>query len=663
MSEPQAAPPAPSRRAVSRWVVLAGLFAGFSTLLVVHNLHLFEVPIYEDGDFASDSLLVLKAKRFELLHGHHSRFGFYHPGPAILYVLAGAEWFFHDLLHAVPAPHNAHILAHLLLNAALASLAIFVIGQAAGARAGTAAALVFLVYFAREGHLNAHWFAYTFFMLYLPFQTAAASVASGRTRHLGWLALTGGLTVHSHVSLIAFVVPITLYALLRLWAKGGYRLRSLPVEDRRAWALFAGVVGLFVLPLALHFALHYPGEIGRYALYVRKKEHTPGDPHGAGTYLVRTLTHESELGWPLAAAVLLGAAAAALTSRDPERPFARQLGVVALASGAAMTYYALRGVDSYDATYTGIFFGSVFLLCWTLIGIRLAAALDRGPVWRWCLAAAGLGVVAWAATTGKFTNLYPGAPEAPAIADAIAADPRWEAGPPVLTLDSASWVQATALVVHLERQGRRPWVVNPFWDVFTADDCRLNGRPVARLWQIDVAPANEPRDGVSRVWGEFGGATVREVNTRVPFGAPIPIGHFGRTPGAKPDAGWEMIADAELLVATRPQGELLVDLDRCPTREVRLTVTAQAMVICRTFAGQRVGVAVNGQPAGELRFAHGLPEEHGLTLPAEVLNSRSPARITFSFPDAWKEPGWRVARSRPYHSIWLKGLMLTPVQP
>jgi hypothetical protein len=96
---------------------------------------------------------------------------------------------------------------------------------------------------------------------------------------------------------------------------------------------------------------------------------------------------------------------------------------------------------------------------------------------------------------------------------------------------------------------------------------------------------------------------------------------------------------------------------------VRLAITAQAMVICPTFAGQRVGVAVNGQPVGELRFAHGPPEESGLTLSAEVLNSQSPARITFSFPDAWKEPGWRLARSRPHHSIWLKGLMLSPVRP
>src|SRR5262245_44325659 len=100
------------------------LFAG---ILVGHNLHLFSRPVHEHADFAANSLLILRAKERPLLHGHYSRLRFYHPGPGILYFLAGSEWLLSDLLRVVPAPHNAHMLGQLLLNALLLGVAVTVI--------------------------------------------------------------------------------------------------------------------------------------------------------------------------------------------------------------------------------------------------------------------------------------------------------------------------------------------------------------------------------------------------------------------------------------------------------------------------------------------------------------------------------------------------------
>ena len=57
---------------------------------------------------------------------------------------------------------------------------------------------------------------------------------TGRTSHLGWMALTGSLAVHSHICFVAFVVPTSLYALFRVWAAGEYRLRTLPAAAPRA---------------------------------------------------------------------------------------------------------------------------------------------------------------------------------------------------------------------------------------------------------------------------------------------------------------------------------------------------------------------------------------------------------------------------------------------
>src|SRR5579862_3892430 len=92
-----------------RRVFVVGLVL-FALLLLAHNARLFTRPIHEDGDYAANSILIARAKRLRLLVGNYSRTGFNHPGPAILYVLAGSEALFHDRLGLVPAPHNAHAL-------------------------------------------------------------------------------------------------------------------------------------------------------------------------------------------------------------------------------------------------------------------------------------------------------------------------------------------------------------------------------------------------------------------------------------------------------------------------------------------------------------------------------------------------------------------------
>ena len=145
MSEPEAvSPPAPPPRVpTGGWgvgrtaAVFLGVTVAFAALQIAHNRHLFAQPIHEEGDPATVSLLVMKAKRLELLHGHCSRLGFYHPGPGLIYALAGAEVVLHDLIGIVPAPHNAHMIGQLLLAAAL----ILEVGAAVIARAASPAQL------------------------------------------------------------------------------------------------------------------------------------------------------------------------------------------------------------------------------------------------------------------------------------------------------------------------------------------------------------------------------------------------------------------------------------------------------------------------------------------------------------------------------------------
>src|SRR4051794_29187635 len=157
---------------------LAGLVLAFAGVLVARNLTLFASPISEDGDPAANSFLILKAKRWELLHGHYSRADLFHPGSGSLYVLAWAEVLFHDLTGLVPAPHNAHVLGHLLLNAFLVSLSPALLGRAWGrpAASGWVCGALFLAWFAWGGQLASHWFAYLVVTTHLAFLSAAACV-------------------------------------------------------------------------------------------------------------------------------------------------------------------------------------------------------------------------------------------------------------------------------------------------------------------------------------------------------------------------------------------------------------------------------------------------------------------------------------------------------
>ena len=87
-------------------------------------------------------------------------------------------------LYQDPVGGHWQIFGLLLMHAALVGIAITCItGVTSSTRLGAAVAVAFLVYFAREGHLGSHWFANVFMLVYLPFQVAAASVASGRTNH------------------------------------------------------------------------------------------------------------------------------------------------------------------------------------------------------------------------------------------------------------------------------------------------------------------------------------------------------------------------------------------------------------------------------------------------------------------------------------------------
>src|SRR5258708_30939679 len=112
--------------AAGRWVWV-GTFAVLAGLLLIRSSFLFTTRLYETADEADNSILVIQAQHFTLLHGNYSREGFFHPGPAYLYVMAAGQWLFHDATHLVPTPWNGQLIAILLLNSALLATVAWIV--------------------------------------------------------------------------------------------------------------------------------------------------------------------------------------------------------------------------------------------------------------------------------------------------------------------------------------------------------------------------------------------------------------------------------------------------------------------------------------------------------------------------------------------------------
>ena len=93
-------------------------FSAILAILLTRGGFLFTTPLHESGDSAANSILVRQAEHFTLLHGNYSREGYFHPGPAYIYILAAGQAFFHGLLHAVPTPWNGQLIAVAIGNSA-----------------------------------------------------------------------------------------------------------------------------------------------------------------------------------------------------------------------------------------------------------------------------------------------------------------------------------------------------------------------------------------------------------------------------------------------------------------------------------------------------------------------------------------------------------------
>jgi hypothetical protein len=454
-------------RARRPWWIWAAPFAVLLTVLFARNRFLFTTKFYEQGDAAANSIRIQQAMHFTLLIGNYSREGFSHPGPAYMYAQAFGQWLFLSGLHVVPTAWNAHLLAVFVLNSAVLALTVtMVYGWTRSLRAAAACFAVILVFGAvHPPAINSDWMPYMYVVMYGVFLVAAASVAAGHVRDLWILALTGWFLIHGHACFL-FIVPVITAAVIAAlaWAHRQAPVASLRRFIRRqrgAWIPAVAVSALFVLPIVVNLALHWPGDFGKYFAYGQSG-------HAGGHSALQIARYALWFWWPhrqaWVAPVLLYAAAIAAAlglARGGLRRFLVALLGINVVSSLAIGIYAAVGIDFLNQYYIAYFYWSAPLLA--LLVIAVAVSQGFGVRVGTALATAGAlaALVVFALVPGMRTSTEDtdsGLPHAVAVL--AARSPGREI---VLSIQHQAWIDTTGFLVQAERAHVRACVDGPYW--------------------------------------------------------------------------------------------------------------------------------------------------------------------------------------------------------
>jgi hypothetical protein len=455
------------------WWVWAVPFAVLFAVLCVRNRFLFTTRLYEQGDAGANSILIEQAKHFTLLVGNYSREHFHHPGPAYMYVQAVGEYLFQNALHVVPTAWNAHMLSVFALDCAFVALATGIAyGWTRSLRGAAACLAVFTVFvIAYPWILNSDWMPHMYVLAYMVFIMAAGSVAAGRAQDAWIFALTGWFLIHGHACFLLFVPAVTAaVAAALIWPRRrGLRAsaRRFFREQRRNWIPAAAISALFVLPILVNLALHWPGDFGKYISY--------GGSGRAGGHGARpVIEYALWFWWPhhhawLAPLLGYAAAFAAVRWLCPARlrGFGLALLAVNVVSSLAFLLYAAVGIDDLTEYYIGYFYWSAPLVT---VLVLVLAALEAVPRTRAltrlstgaALAAAVAGVAVLAVIPGTRTGSTNDIDQAllRVVATLAARAPGQMI---VLHIDHPAWVETAGFLVQAERTGVRACLDDPWF--------------------------------------------------------------------------------------------------------------------------------------------------------------------------------------------------------
>ena len=503
------------RRSWATCLLLAVLGA---VALCIRNAYVFSYPIHENSDFAANSILVQQAVHFNLLVGNYSREGFHHPGPAFMYILSFGQDLFYSLLHLVPTQYNAQLLAAFLLNSAILALTALVIYR--HVRSWSIAILAISLVLVLTGDVLAWastWMPFLYAGPLLLAAVAGVSVAVGALEDLPLFALAVGFLLHGHAAFIAIaglyviVVVACRLVLRRRERRHGIRL----VAPQSALWGTGLITFLFLLPLVLDAALHWPGQWALYWNYVHSTAQHPHTLTEAMSY-VEFFWSGNHLTEALLAAA--GVAAVVAVATDPDRK--RRLFLAGLLAAVVLFTlelgaYAFKGVDFLGLTYTGYFYYTIPYLTFTVLVIEICSRM-RFPTLRripfgvaelptvWGLAALAIATASWSATRSSFYSAYRGDPNLPRMTAAVVNAPERQGRPVAIDLGDPSlftsdWTDVDGLLISASRAGYFLCVANPAWEFMMTAQYICSTTTSAGAWHIDVEANTAPvPNGYSR---------------------------------------------------------------------------------------------------------------------------------------------------------------------
>jgi hypothetical protein len=619
-------------------------FAVAVALLVPAHWAAVQSATWEGGDMAANALLIQDAKSFHLLVGNYSRVGFNHPGPAILYVLAAGEAVFYDGLKVVPYPMDGQMLGVILYSAAWISLLWTMLRRMADS--SVAAILLLTTFLTATSFLVPAAFVSLWppDLYYFPFATfilAISELIAGKNKSLPALAVSWGFLLNGHASFFAITSVMTLAAVsanlaLVRFAKDPPSLLLSPEFFRLSRARLGiafVILLLFLAPLAMETAIHFPGPLPVYLAYGRIN--VWNGPMAA----LRFTAHY----WGGFIGFFIGMTTITWFYRVERKrggaltPLSMGAGIIA--ATIAVLLYAIIGVDDVTADYIGIFYYAAPALA-AVLAVQVLCRFPRSlntklvritfPL----LSLIGLSLVYANVKRVLGDNHQAEFPELLAKMKTLGRMPL------VLDLDNSScegndwgrvWSTLVGVESYAKRQGTLPFVIHKNWQILFTKQALYTGSEIPSGDRFFVSCADHP----GAAFRSFG-LSFYKVGS-----FPISSAQSFAIASDKEDfieyflgSGWS-VPEQDFVWSQGPETHLVLSFPSQAARTIYLDLGA---FLPGSNATQHIEVTANGVPVGEASFG----------LKSDPANPGDRGKRYFTLPAGLREPvDLRIAIDRP----------------
>ncbi|GEM_PF-3148806 len=504
-----------------RILIFFSILLTFFVVVLVHNLHLFTTIIFEDGDYAANSILINLAKSFQLLVGHYSRMGFNHPGPAFLYVMAFFEKIFFDGLHIVPSAFNAQEIGIMFLNSFFLAICCYIFFDMTKSVIKTLSvvALVLFFYSINPILLYSTWMAHVFFAPFFAFILSASVVSAKRSSFIWVMILSGMFLIHGHVTFFLIICPVFPISLILCLFKYKFDFNKFLQDNRFNIHLSVIIIIVFLTPIFLNTIINYPGEFGKYFQYSSNSVRVIPDIYSIiGFFLPFWSIVVTSMQFPSKLPIIMSDKLAGLfslffmsgaiviiykyTSEKKIREIILSTSIIIFTVSILFLLYIAKGIDDLSALnhYTGIFFYAVplLLLCLILLGVISKISNYKIITIILLISLITIGITA---SMGDFTNPYNGSSDYKEIVTKLQSDPRWNTDTIILDFSRDYWSEVAGIVITSKRLGKSIFLSDPFWKVlftknyiFKLDNKNVNKSN--KIWHIRLTDKLETNQKV-----------------------------------------------------------------------------------------------------------------------------------------------------------------------